>query len=331
VNIGTELAPVVVADVNGDRKPDLLGIGPAGLFVLLGNGDGTFSPGGGPYSFTGLLATGDFNGDGKLDIVVATGGSLGSINTLLGNGDGTFQSPITSKGVVTVAAIASGDFNGDGKLDLVLADSWTGQTYLLLGNGDGAFQPTATPLPGAAGLDASDVNDVVATDLNGDGKLDLVIQRIPFVQILLGNGDGSFTRRNSYLETTLTSTSVVTADFNNDGKPDVAAGNAVFLGNGDGTFRGNSSVLLDPFSTNLGTLHFPVAAVSGDFNQDGNPDIAAVVLDTVNSNICWLPNRTEPLSIRHHGMIAISDWHDLPAWRLVTMFPIAALILNYVA
>src|SRR5262249_2782216 len=87
--------------------------------VVLGNGDGTFETpqafavGTSPYS----LAVGDFNHDGKLDIVTTNNGS-GDANLLLGNGDGSFQTALNFAAGPGPAALAVGDFNGDGWLDL---------------------------------------------------------------------------------------------------------------------------------------------------------------------------------------------------------------------
>src|SRR5439155_17138060 len=128
---------VVVADFNGDGIPDLAVL--AG--VLLGNGDGTFQPlrpfaaGNGPN----FLAVGDFNGDGKLDIVTTNFAVVGDprhpqiiengVRVLLGNGDGTFQ---TAQAIAIQPSgsrpnfVVVGDFNGDGKLDLAVANAESG-------------------------------------------------------------------------------------------------------------------------------------------------------------------------------------------------------------
>jgi len=184
---------VAVDDLNGDGWPDLavanLGDGPAftngSVSVLLGNGDGTlrravnYVTGPGPSS----VAVGDFNGDGKLDIVVANYGSgpaftNGSISVLLGNGHGAFRVAINTSIVPSPVSIAVADFNGDGSLDVAVShDSYgTGApaaASVMLGNGDGTFQSAASF---GVGVFLRDSDRTLAVgDFNGDGKPNLAV------------------------------------------------------------------------------------------------------------------------------------------------------------
>ena len=296
-NIGTGLGSVVVADVNGDGKPDVLGIAPGtGVQVLLGKGNGTFAPGLTYPVLTNsfnVLAVEDFNGDGKLDIVLVAesdGNSPGPVGVLLGNGDGTFRAAIISTGVTSPFAVVAKDFNGDGKLDLAVSDSTSSETFILLGNGDGTFQTPASPLPASGNL--------AAVDLNGDGKPDLVVVAVVSVETFLGKGDGSFTAKGSYLQNAVVSNymmqgseSSAIADFNADGKLDVATFNTMLFGKGDGTLQGNPAL-------SLGASTFG-PAVSGDFNRDGALDIA-VTSGTYQNNLDILLNDgTGTFSLSH--------------------------------
>ena len=117
-------------------------------------------------SYPNALVTGDFNGDGRLDLAVANQSS-NTVSILLGKGDGTFQSAQNFACGGGPGSIAVGDFNGDGKLDIVTANAY--DLSVLLGNGDGTFQPARNfdNVPGKY------PGSVAVGDFNGDGKLDL--------------------------------------------------------------------------------------------------------------------------------------------------------------
>jgi hypothetical protein len=183
---------VAVADVNGDGKKDLVvaAFGDGDVNVLLGNGDGTFQSAktftsgwiSDPYS----VAVADVNGDGKPDVVLASGFN-GYVGVLLGNGDGTFQNPSDLQAGTAQEFITVADVNGDGKPDLVTSNYANGTLSVLLGNGDGTFQ---TEKAFAAG---SSPWSVEVADLNGDGRPDLVTanESSNNVSVLLANS--SFT------------------------------------------------------------------------------------------------------------------------------------------
>ncbi len=291
--------PVAVraVDVNGDGKPDLVisagpaltGNPPAQMYVLLNNGNGTFSGSGPQTQFPaganpGSFAVIDVNGDGYPDLVVADQGSAdgtgGGVAILFGNGKGSFSAPSFLPTQNTAAtSVVVGDFNGDGKLDIAAA---TGSTVsLFTGAGGGAFNARTTFPSGG------DSTYLAMGDFNGDGKLDLVSSNYQeqTAAVLLNNGSasGGFLAPVSYVISRGRSTDfLVVTDFNNDGIPDILggvgsasiiAGNStnaidVLMGNGDGTFTA-------PPIVPVGST--PLAfAVAGDFNGDGKMDVAAM-------------------------------------------------------
>jgi len=272
IPVGVFPGPIVVGDFNGDGKLDLVtaNIASENLTILLGNGNGTFTPlakspaaGIEPVQ----VVTGDFNADGKLDLAVANASSNG-VRILLGNGDGTFTPvPAVSATGSSPVGIAIGDFNGDGKLDLAVANEYSNSVTVLLGNGDGTFMAAASPTAGTNPI------AIAAGDFNGDGKLDLAVANAGSnnLTVLLGKGDGTFLAAASPAAG-VSPWGIAEADFNGDGKLDLAVANAtsnnvsILLGNGDGTFT--------PSASSPGTGQNPGQIAIGDFNGDGQLDLA---------------------------------------------------------
>jgi hypothetical protein len=149
--------------------------GPGKVSVLLGNGDGTFaSP---AFLQAGIRAeaicAGDFNGDGKPDLAVATDlDEIGSVTILIGNGDGTFQPQVSYPTGRFSVFVTTGDFNGDRKLDLAVVNQDNNTVTLLIGKGDGTFELQAHYATGIAPASAA------LGDFDGDGELDMAVTNL---------------------------------------------------------------------------------------------------------------------------------------------------------
>lgn len=247
INVGIQPSAIAVGDFTGDGKLDLA-VANSGtnavhtVSILLGNGDGTFTPApGSPISVglsPGALAVGDFNGDGKLDLAVANFDS-NTVSILLGNGNGTFTpapgSPISVGRLPDQLAV--GDFTGNGKLDLAVGYAGMSTVSVLLGNGDGTF----TPISGCCGIvdnnSPAQTESMVAGDFTGNGRLDLALVMqtqfsdnvlpVDFLEILLGNPDGTFTPED-YSVVLPNVPFIEAGDFNGDGKLDLVAASNPF-------------------------------------------------------------------------------------------------------
>ncbi|MGA7221073.1 MAG: choice-of-anchor D domain-containing protein [Candidatus Sulfotelmatobacter sp.] len=280
--VGIDPRGIIVADFNGDGKPDIAvtNRGSNTISVMLGNGDGTFGAAQG-YA-TGAdptaVAVGDFNGDGKLDLVTSNRAAY-TISVLLGNGDGTFQGNVDYPAGTEPIAIVAADFNGDGYWDVAAINAADNTVSIFLGNGNGTLQPQVTYAVVSGPI------AIVAGDFNGDGIVDLAVANsgTSNIAVLLGNGDGTF-QNAAYYATGSDPDGLFAADLNGDGKLDLVAANngsntiSVLLNNGNGTFAPNATYP-------VGALPFGVTG--GDFYGNGIIDIA--VTNNESNTVSILP------------------------------------------
>jgi FG-GAP-like repeat len=277
----------VAGDLTGDGKPEIVALNCNSntLTVYVNNGDGTFQSGisynnnGDQSQYPYGATIGDMNGDGKNDIVVVNEGTA-DVSVFLGDGTGAVTvGPLSyDVGGFAWAQPLVADFNGDGLIDVVESDDEYNLVYLQ-GYGDGSVRAAPSyDLPNSFS-EYADTYSVATGDFNGDGIPDVVVGQennygSTGVTVYLAKGDGSFYPGISYGASSQMGY-VAVADFNGDGKLDIAATDSqggvvqIFLGNGDGTFSIGGA-----YPTDAGEGPYPENVVTGDFNHDGVIDLA---------------------------------------------------------
>jgi hypothetical protein len=253
--------------------------------VLLGNGNGTFTvlksisiPGANE-----TVEVADFNGDGKPDLVI--GGFYQNTQVYLGNGDGTFTLKSSLGNAQGAFRIGIGDFNHDGIPDMLLAEPFNDQLQVLIGDGTGNFSVSTVSTS-----QKMEPLYVAVADFNGDGNVDAAIwgyntfnAGVPELLLFSGDGAGGFTLTNTTPAPTVQPQGIVSADFNKDGKADLAlltyggsgpafallsyggtATVAILLGNGNGSFTSGATYATGDSSSQI---------VTSDINLDGNIDL----------------------------------------------------------
>jgi FG-GAP-like repeat/FG-GAP repeat len=247
----------VTSDFNGDGYPDVAVTqvspkGPAGIVVLLSKGNGTFQA---PAFYSGsspaYITAGDVNGDGYPDIVVP------GVTIYLNDGHGGFA--LNTQASLPGSQVAIGDVNGDGIPDLV-----SSMGDVALGLGQATFAPPVSyPVENSYGW-----YGVALADLRHRGRLDIVTGSNGTVSVLLNAGRGRFID-GEWTPLSGSANCGAAADFNGDGKPDLAVttvtGITVLFGTGDATA---------PYATGSSTaLSGASCPITGDLNGDGIPDL----------------------------------------------------------
>jgi hypothetical protein len=271
INSGdTSSIGIATGDFNNDGILDLVTVNFSTLSFYKGLGGATYAN---PVNQTlaqnqTQIFAADFNGDGKLDLAIASNSSF--VTILLGNGDGTFKKGTNINASGTVSSITLADFNGDHKPDIAISDSPDGMTWVYLGQGDGTFKLSDTQYYGGG--------TIVAGDFNADGKQDLVFASNTDVGLFLGNGDGTF---GSLLEAPLSNvTQLAVGDFYNNRIQTLAAVVDVNLGAGtnDGyvyslRYANNELYVENQDLFNDGGEDIPQYIAGGDLNGDFKFDI----------------------------------------------------------
>lgn len=272
-----DLAAITSGDLNGDGIADVVGIGSGSIAVWLANANGTL---GTPTTYvvpgdtTEAAVVADVNGDGKLDVVVATLNSSTNkemISVLTGKGNGTLNAAqsiaVTTPGSVgqlTIKYIVAADIRNNGSNDIIASNG-----IVLINNGTGGFTQGTPAFTPADGQVLGFGGNLAVADFNKDGNADLAVDNGQEITIYLGHGDGTFTFFTGYVSDTdvgyLTAT-----DLDGDGNVDLYVGTAnggvfggdefdlgqsyALMGNGDGTFQGAPVAPFVYTGTNLAPL-----------------------------------------------------------------------------
>jgi hypothetical protein len=274
---------LVAGDFNQDGKMDLAvnGTGFDVVCILFGDGQGGMTLGG-HFPVDTLskgLEVGDVNRDGHLDLVNCANWGYDE-TVLLGDGLGAFHvaaPPSEIDGDGEPVRLLLRDFNNDGLLDIFVNAPDDSSALLFFGDGKGNFPAPAAEVEDLSGSPYG----MDAADLNGDGKLDVVIggptqEAGTNINVLLGDGTGEFIASTFGVQDQASSNKI--GDLNNDGIPDIVVagslptnttGNFIstYLGNGRGVFALSQTLQLGP-----GNLKGDIAL--GDFDEDGNLDVA---------------------------------------------------------
>jgi len=307
-----------LVDLNNDGRPDFVAAALSGLLVTFSNGDGTFTA---PTIYNGFpAAIADFNGDGNMDELIT---QADPFMLVTGNAHGFFDAPrvtnTTESTAATNLSILSADFNGDKKDDIAVFNQPTcresgaqqpimcpgGTVAVTAGTGSGyVLFPKYFPVGVPAGV-------MAAGDVNGDGKMDIVITRadnmqpqqhspVPYdTSVLLGRGDGTFLPAKNYHLIGYPGghfdAAIFLLDVNKDGKLDLVGDWGVALGNGDGSFK--APIPLPSAITDITSM------AAGDFNHDGSVDLETVTSGNILSTL--LGNGTGSFTVAHSATFTV--------------------------
>ena len=286
---------MAAADLNHDGHLDLVLIGAdvhdSSLYgVMLGNGNGTFQTSTSISTLTQFeLGLGDLNGDGNPDLIL--GDFTDFVSVRLGNGDGTFGQQTLYQVFASPQCVLVADVDGDGKQDVLVGTFFGQDVALLRGNGDGTLE-------GEIEYDAPrNLDSLNVADFDGNGGTDILAVGIPIppaqpVAILFSNAKGGYRTPTALDQATDQTVFSLVGDFNNDGTMDIVSyplGAGVVnvnLGNKDGSYQPFLATTFAPPAIYAAGI-VPIAL--GDFNQDGNLDLAGI--DAIDNDIVVILGR----------------------------------------
>jgi hypothetical protein len=311
--------PAVIADFDGDGFLDIVVPDTEfGLAFLKGYNDGTFSashsyyvpdptgPGSG-YGYTEGIASGDFDGDGIPDIVIAGGGdsNIAGITVFLSGGDGTLKPGIPYGTSNCYLYVVVADFDKDGQPDLAANNQCTGEVQTFIGKANGTFVPGPAASTGSSNIYSG--GEMVVGDFDGDGYPDMAVINVADVStgnssvaVILNDGTGNFKPAKTYALSNYSFAGIAVGDLNGDGKLDLvvpynlSSSLAVLLGVGDGTFTQPPDLALGtPRPDQCNGLYAgqfcPAAVALADVDGDGNMDIIATLDSGGGQDIVILP------------------------------------------
>jgi hypothetical protein len=303
LNTGSHPDSVTAADINGDGYLDLISAntGSGTLSLFTNNGTGGFgfltSLNTGYYPYTATAV--DVNGDGKMDLISS---ELYTFTVFINNGDGSFTSTTYNTPGEYLNSVAVADVNGDGKPDVILAnifDGGSGGMIVYTNNGSGGFVLSGTYSTSGYASPES----VVAVDVNGDGKPDLVSANFGnggpgALEVFINNGNGTFA--NPVIYPAGNGTISVTAFTNVDGNVDLACANrsdntiVVFTNNGSGVFA--------PACTNILAGAAPQSVRAADVNGDGKVDLISCNISSNSVSVLFNTSTTAATNATFGGV-----------------------------
>ncbi|MDP1799879.1 MAG: FG-GAP-like repeat-containing protein [Bacteroidota bacterium] len=323
-SVGSSPASITFAYINSDTNIDLVvgNFNSNNISVLMGSGTGTFStavnyPVG---TFPRAVCSADFNGDGNSDIAVANQSS-NNISILIGSASGTFAPAVNYASGASPQGIISGYYNADANVDLAIV-SGSNNMSIYMGSGTGTFSaPVNYPVVGVNPL------GLTSGDFNNDGKTDVaaaVFGSGGGISIFLGSTTGTFAPAVNIASASAGGPkSIISKDFNNDGKADLALSKtssnvvSVFMGSGTGTFGAGVNYTVPPS---------PWTVTSADFNNDGKMDLATANSGTNNASVLL---NTIPSVTASSGSICVGQSFTIaPGGSTIVSFSVTGGMYN---